>query len=237
MTSYLKSKAKDFLEKVVIPLREYIFAGLSGTTVLRELEARTAKDCADYVEAQMPRSLHFTRKQALWDHALSKASADGLIAEFGVWKGHSINYIAGKVSPRTVYGFDSFEGLKEDWAGWTEIKGKFDLNGRLPSVASNVRLSKGWFDATIPEFQAETPGQLSFVHIDCDTYEAARSALANCGSRIGTGTVIVFDEYFGYRGWKIGEHLAWQEFVRGHAITYEYLAFSVQSVSVRVTRA
>ena len=50
-------------------------------------------------------------------------------------------------------------------------------------------------------------------------------------------TVHGFDEYFGYRGWKIGEFKAWQEFVEARGISYEYLAFSLQAVSLRITWA
>jgi hypothetical protein len=39
----------------------------------------------------------------------------GLILEFGVFSGNSINIIADKFPLRTIYGFDSFEGLPEEW--------------------------------------------------------------------------------------------------------------------------
>ena len=41
---------------------------------------------------------------------------NGLFLEFGVWKGGSINLFAKQLSKNgnTIYGFDSFEGLKEE---------------------------------------------------------------------------------------------------------------------------
>ena len=69
-----------------------------------------------------------------------------------------------------------------------------------------------------------------------DTYEAAKIVFDLIGQRIQDGTVIVFDEYFGYRGWKIGEYKAWQEFVSSTNTGYEYIGFSTQQVSVRITR-
>ena len=53
--------------------------------------------------------------------------------------------------------------------------------------------------------------------------------------RFQKGTVIVFDEYFGYRGWREGEFKAWQEFVAARGLRYEYLAFSDYAVSLIVT--
>jgi len=182
----------------------------------------------------MPSALQFSRRKDLWDYAAGKAPASGIVAEFGVWKGQSINHIAKRVSPATVYGFDSFEGLREDWAGWTEAKGTFSLGGRLPRVAPNVKLVKGWFDQTIPAFLQGTESAFSLVHMDSDTYESTKTVLDLIGPRIAVGTVVIFDEYFGYRGWRIGEYRAWQEYVQLRGIRYEYLAFSTQAVAIRV---
>ncbi len=41
---------------------------------------------------------------------------DGLWLEFGVHAGGTINRIA-KYTTKTIYGFDSFEGLPQDWSG------------------------------------------------------------------------------------------------------------------------
>lgn len=55
------------------------------------------------------------------------------------------------------------------------------------------------------------------------------------GDRITRGTVILFDEYFGYRGWRLGEWKAWQEYTSRKALRYEYLAFSPTQVAVKVS--
>ena len=39
----------------------------------------------------------------------------GDIFEFGVYKGGTINYLAHKMPNSIIYGFDSFQGLPEDW--------------------------------------------------------------------------------------------------------------------------
>ena len=63
----------------------------------------------------MQRALYFKSRGDLWDFALSKIEVDGAVAEFGVFKGNSINYFARKLQGRaSIYGFDSFEGLQED---------------------------------------------------------------------------------------------------------------------------
>lgn len=235
MFKFLKRGVRHFLDEWVVPLCHYVSQRIPATTVIRELEKRTAEECALYVESRMPRALQFEHRKDLWDHAVRVAGRTGLFAEFGVWKGRSINHIAGRIKPSTIFGFDSFEGLQEDWAGWTEAKGAFDLKGKPPRVEANVRLVKGRFEDTLPGFLAENPLSFSFIHIDCDTNEAARTVLGLVGPRLQVGTILVFDEYIGYRGWKIGEFAAWQDFVRDHGVSYEYLAYSAQPVSIRIT--
>lgn len=236
MTQGLKNAAKGLLDFTIVPLLSYIIQRIPKTTVFAELERRTGAECADYIQAKMPAALQFVRKRDLLDHAITKIGPNGLIAEFGVWNGSSINQIARKVAPSVVYGFDSFEGLKEDWAGWDMTKGKFDRRGIPPKVEANVRTVIGWFDQSLPRFLNENGQAFSFIHIDCDTYEASRTIFGLINDRIRAGTVIVFDEYFGYRGWRLGEFKAWHEFVQSHGVEYEYLSFSEQSASLRIVR-
>lgn len=87
-----------------------------------------------------------------------------------------------------IFGFDSFEGLQKNWVGHESPKGSFDLAGKLPRVKENVILIKGWFDKTLPEFLLKYSDKISFIHIDSDTYEAARTVLALCKQRLSPGT-------------------------------------------------
>lgn len=234
MANPLKSAARRLLDTFVVPSVRYISRQIDSSNVLRELERRTAVECADYVQAKMTTALQFETKRELLAFAFGKAEAPGIIAEFGVWTGGSINQLATLAKPRVVYGFDSFEGLREDWKGWKETKGYFNLHGRLPSVEQNAVLVKGWFHESLPRFLSDHPETASFIHVDSDTYESAKTVLDLMGPRIRPGTLIVFDEYFGYGGWRLGEYRAWQQFAADLKVDYEYIGFSTQSVSVRV---
>lgn len=206
-------------------------------TVVDQVILDAVRDSADYANERMQSALYFRRRDRLLDFALDQITIDGgLIAEFGVGRGDSINYLARGLRRRAevVYGFDSFEGLKEDWKGGPKARGAFSTGGSLPRVEPNVQLIKGWFDGTLPAFLKTTAKPVSFVHIDADTYEATREICALLGPRFVSGTIIVFDEYFGYRGWRLGEWKAWQEYVSMKNVLYEYLAFSVAQVAVRI---
>jgi hypothetical protein len=194
---------------------------------------RAIESSLAYANAEMPHALMFRDTQDLWDHALKRVCLPGTCVEFGVWKGRSINYFAKRLP--VIYGFDSFEGLAEDWKGWAFPKGAFDLKGRMPRVAPNVRLIKGWFSDTVPEFLASSSDLFAFVHIDCDTFEAATLVLSLLKPRLRPGTVVIFDEFFGYRSWQDGgEFKAWNDFVQSTGTKFEWMGFSAQQVAIQL---
>jgi hypothetical protein len=139
------------------------------------------------------------------DYVMEKglAAADGLFLEFGVFTGKSINRIATHApSGCRVYGFDSFNGLPEDFAvvdGNVINKNVFDVHGRLPDVLPNVELVPGWFNETLPSFLEKHPDvPLSLLHVDSDLYSSAKYILDSVSHRLRPGTIIVFDELINY---------------------------------------
>jgi hypothetical protein len=244
----MKRLAKRIVDTTLVPLIEYVLARVrvpldsafsnfpaSQYSAVNEVLRRAVADSADYADSRMQEALCIRGdKEMLWRQAFAARAPGGLIVEFGVFQGHSIRFFA-SLTGETIYGFDSFEGLREDWTGWAAPKGTFDMGGVVPPVATNVTLIKGWFDASLPPFLREHCEPFSFVHIDSDTYEAASTILATATDRFRPGTVVVFDEYFGYRGWRAGESKAWREFVAARGISYRYLAFHDQAVALVVT--
>jgi hypothetical protein len=234
----VKQIGKWMLDRTVVPAVRYVIDKvepgiLHNASSLCELaRIRAITSSVRYAEEKMSEALIFDTRDALWDYALKKICVTGINAEFGVWQGDSINYFARKVP--TIYGFDSFEGLKEDWKGQSAPQGSFDLKGKLPKVARNVHLIKGWFAATVPAFLTEHETPFAFVHIDCDTFETVQELLNLIGSRLVPGTVIVFDEYFGFRGWELGEFRAWSEYVQRTGTAYKYLGFSLRQVMLQL---
>ena len=120
----------------------------------------------------------------------------GLNLEFGVFSGLTISCLATARPDLEFHGFDSFEGLPEDWdMGQKNVKADaFDRKGELPEVPQNVTLHKGWFEDTIPKFQKENPGNIGFLHVDCDIYSSTVTIFENFNDWILPGTIIRFDE-------------------------------------------
>jgi len=200
------------------------------------LRAEAQREAAEYVKERMANALVMARREDVLRVALARAPAAGLVMEFGVGGGESIREIARLAgSERIVHGFDSFHGLPEDWAGRHEERGHYATGGRAPAAPQNVRFHVGLFADALPGFLAAHPGPAAFVHIDCDLYSATATVLDALAPRIGAGTVIVFDEYFNYPGWRGHEFRAFQEFVSRHAATYDYLCWGFQQAAVIVT--
>lgn len=167
-------------------------------------------------------------------HAVESAPPTGLALEFGVSTGTTLNVIARSRGQRKVFGFDSFEDLPES-VRWGFDVGEF--TGADIPVVPGATIIKGWFQDVLPGFLEKNSGKLSVAHIDSDLYSSAIYVLQQLRPRMVKGTVIVFDEYYNFPGWRQHEYRAWQEFVDDSGVGFEYLAATAddEQVSVRIT--
>src|SRR4051794_19998826 len=80
----------------------------------RIVELAASIDSANYYSERMTDASIHRDKYSLLDEALATRTSDGMIVEFGVFEGATINFIADRTREQ-VFGFDCFEGLPEDW--------------------------------------------------------------------------------------------------------------------------
>ena len=198
-----------------------------------DLRLHAKREAVDYIIAHMGEAMVLADRDELARFALSRAPKEGLVLEFGVAKGASLRNLAAQ-TPRQVHGFDSFGGLPEAWSGTKEQAGAFTQKGKLPKVPVNAVLHPGWFDQTLPPFLAANPGLVAFLHVDCDIYTSTVTIFTALRERIAPGTVVLFDEYFNYPGWRAHEYKAFQEFIADTGMTYEYIGFSAEKGHVAV---
>lgn len=186
--------------------------------------------------AALFRSQRIEVKERVWDKAIDIVgrSSKVMFLEFGTFEGYSIRYFAsGFVNPASrFYGFDSFEGLPEDWG--SKVKGTFSTAGNLPDVADDrVSFEKGWFQDTLPPFSIQ--GQdfdAVFVHMDADLYSSTMFVLSNLWSKLPTFFAL-FDEFSGH------ETRALYNFHQSFPCDIEFLAHDFASpnrVLCRITR-
>lgn len=166
---------------------------------------------------------------------------NGAYLEMGVCTGKTINFIAALNPRKKIYGFDSFEGLPEDWnRDVKNVKGTFSLKEKnfIPPVLGNVILYKGLFNEVLPAFNEEilknTP--IAFLHMDCDLYSSTTDVFNILGSNIVDGTIIVFDEFYNFSTFEQSEWKALNEFLAKSGFQVEYIAFNEyhEQVAVRI---
>ena len=167
--------------------------------------------------------------------------AHGLVMEFGVATGRTLNQFAHWLPHKTIYGFDGFDGLPEDWT--SRMRRGFFARKKLPRVKKNCELIVGWFNETVPGFVARHTEPVALLHIDCDLYSSTRTVLELLNPRIVPGTVIVFDEMYpwadveDYNLWAEGEFKAVGEWLTKHDRAFRTLLRSGhQQCSIIVTR-
>jgi hypothetical protein len=197
-------------------------------------ERLAAEESASWISRNAIMAASFRDKFELLRHSIEAVEVDGLMCEFGVYRGETINYLSSLLPAKTFHGFDSFEGLPEDWRNGFE-EGAFRRE-QLPAVRPNVFLHKGWFHESLPTFLKNHEEPVSFLHIDCDLCSSTRVVLDMLSNRIVPGTIIQFDEFLNYPSWQFGESKAFDEFSTEHEVEVQHLGYVArdEQLSMRI---
>jgi O-methyltransferase len=143
---------------------------------------------------------------------------EGDIVECGVWNGGSaaVMGVACRedmhyARARTIWLFDSFQGLpapgtrdgeiekKAFFKGWNKgntenVRRVFEKVG-FPNT--QVRVVPGWFDATLKTAAVD---QIAVLHIDADWYDSVKLVLEALYDKVVSNGFIVFDDYGLWQG-------------------------------------
>ena len=170
----------------------------------------------------------------------------GDVLEFGVFTGLSLALFAHghgfdpKGMTRRFAGFDSFEGLPpsaESHARWQPADCAVNhgwhpllpVGARVtPQVTTDLfeacglqppALHIGPFAETVNRVVPSVYPQIALVHVDCDLYESTRDALALAAPAFQDGVMLMFDDWFHYRGHpNKGQARALSEFLTAHDV-------------------
>lgn len=140
---------------------------------------------------------------------------DGDVVECGLGEGNTFAMLAffigseNRQPPRTLWGFDSFEGWPEpdasdasprkptkgEWKVSEEmVTRRFEESGLFKTFPNlDIRITKGFVGQTLPHFPRNRP--VVFAHLDLDLYEGYRDALENLFPLVVPGGIVAFDEY------------------------------------------
>lgn len=168
--------------------------------------------------------LHFATRYQMFDFIGEQISGQRVLyLEFGVYKGESIKYWSQILkNPESIlHGFDSFEGLPENWNP-TYPKGGFSTRGQVPEVAdSRVRFFKGWFEHVLPDYQLPAHDVL-IINMDADLYSSTKFVLRHLEKAMAIGTWLYFDEFAD----RHHEFRAFREFVEETGMRFQAIAES-----------
>jgi predicted O-methyltransferase YrrM len=204
--------------------------------LLAERNRRAAVSTYEFIDEKMPEALFtLSQMQVVEARSADMMQLDGHVLDLGVYKGGSTRALARIFPDRHIHGFDSFEGLPEDWAHVP--RGDFgDVAGVMPDMPPNVTLHKGWFDETLPVWMAEHGDRpISVLRVDCDIYSSTRTIFEVLEPLIRPGTWIIFDELIGYKNWEQHEYRAFMEFIGRTKYEYEFIAYGLTYTIVHLT--
>ena len=202
--------------------------------IYKKYEKENLDECYNFFKKHLSKSLLIDQIKDIRLLSINKAielnGENGHFLEFGVFDGESINLFSKQIN-NNIYGFDSFEGLKDDWTGHNLPSGHFDRKGKIPKLKKNVVPVVGWAQDTLPKFiKDEKISKVSFLHMDLDTYESPKFVLKELKNYLTKNSIIIFDQLYNYPGWKEGEFKALTEVFQENE--YEYIAFGKYSKQV-----
>lgn len=144
--------------------------------------------------------------------------------EFGVAGGTSFAWWvkANHHADSLFYGFDTFEGLPEDWHFFKKGAFSFDIPFMDDSRGTFI---KGLFQETLYKFlrdysrNSDNPQVTKVIHMDADLYSSTLFALTSLAPFLREGDIILFDEF------NIPNHefAAWSDFIRSYYLKYEVI--------------
>lgn len=183
---------KEFLSRLgvyVSPQLVHYFSGalnyLSVGRWFRDWQLTVPPRCADRI--------------ALYGEVAKLVGEPAAYLEFGVFEGASLRHWTTLLRhlESSFDGFDSFEGLPENWGLFTGKK-VFDVQGRMPHYDDpRVHLHKGWFSDTLPGFlRAFRFRPTLIVHLDADLYSSTIYVLRQLRPHLQPGAILIFDEFF-----------------------------------------
>ena len=200
------------------------------TKLKLKLEENLVEETFQNFKEHLKKSLIFDNVEKIREYAIKTSlmndkNKEYYYLEFGVFEGTSANFFSKYINK--LYVFDSFEGLKEDWAGTAGFKGEFTLNKKIPKLNSNVEPIVGWVEDNLEDFLKKHNPKVNFVHLDMDTYSSTKFTLEKLKPYLVKDAIIIFDELYNHIGWEHGEYKALKEILK--VDEFEYKAFMINS--------
>jgi len=84
----------------------------------------------------------------------------------------------------------------------------------------------------LPLFLDQNKNAVGFAHLDMDTYRPGRFTLEKLKPRFKSGSLILFDDFYGHGGWRNADYKSLKELFEDQE--YEFLAFGKYEALIRI---
>ena len=235
----IKNYLLKILKKLIIYFNSRLKVKVQPSSPADLYHADVAKNSYETFKNYFKNSYVFSDDNSIRSFAINEAikkfDKESLFLEFGVFKGDSINLFAEKLKKidAEIFGFDSFKGLKDEWM--TEEfnpPGTFDLKGKKPRVERNVKLIDGWVEETAKNFLSRNSKKIAFIHFDMDTYKSTSFVLKLVKNNFQAGTIILFDQFYGFPNWEKYEYKAFKEEIEENK--FKFIAFGSRQACIKI---
>jgi len=142
----------------------------------------------------------YSKRYLLYRHIIDSLNLENeavVYLEFGVSGGYSFKWwLEACTNEESGFiGFDTFEGLPENWGTFK----KGDMAANVPVINdSRAKFVKGLFQNTVHDFlhtNKPEPDRRKIIHLDADLFSSTLYALANVAPYLNKGDILIFDEF------------------------------------------
>jgi len=171
-----------------------------------------------------PSNWDYFKRNNFYKHVFETEKLDEEInyIEFGVADGVSFKvWLDQNKNPNSrFYGFDTFDGLPEDWGVYK--KGYFSTGFKVPEINdARGKFFTGLFQQTLPVFLKEfSPNKRNVIMMDADLYSSTLFALTSLAPFLKKDDIIFFDEFVV----PTHEFKAYLDFIQSYYIKLDLIA-------------
>jgi O-methyltransferase len=202
----LKIKLNAYMKGLILLSRPHLLFGwlsfpfLFISNVINLSKWIAAQDKKNILNDFYSAKRDYAKRYTLYEYIVNKFTlADEAIdyIEFGVcgansfqwWLDHSSN-----IGSR-FYGFDTFEGLPENWGTYE----KGEMSADIPQTDdTRAEFIKGLFQDTVPNFLVThnlKNDKRKVIHLDADLFSSTLYALTALAHYLRKGDILLFDEF------------------------------------------
>lgn len=199
-------KINAFLKGLIIVIRPHIFLGwlrhpfLTTANILSLTKWIANQDKSDMLNDFYTRKRVHSKRYQLYQFVVDKLNLKNEAIdylEFGVCEANSFKWWLGNCTnaDSRFYGFDTFEGLPENWGTFN----KGDMSANIPNIDdSRVEFVKGLFQETVANFLSShnlNNGKRKVIHLDADLFSSTIFTLTSLAPYLKKGDILLFDEF------------------------------------------